>query len=376
MKKNIGIFLVAAILISLSFTSISLAQNVVPKENSVIEIQKEKNELDIESKSLERLEADLGKRASALGAEKEAIKQEHIALRAGFTEYAQRKMGYDQKCAGQTFHRDNPGEMQIEGECRSEAAWLKNAYASLSGRKETNDKREVEFKKGVDQLKLDSDAFQAKKEAWQAKMYAWTVKKNTIITPTTEEKVRQAIPAAIDAIKDQRIKNWINKNVKFEFLDVSQQESHLMPPLQRDMPSPWAGDSKLIFTRSFLAESVPMRENLIAFEAGKVFYANMKNKPVGEGKTLSQWFAGFASEHADAIQNMKDAKNQTGGIPTEGLGTVMIADPAWEGTSAFGYIFRAQALQLEKPKDKKAQEEWDKTVSEFQKNINPLLQSR
>lgn len=354
MNKYISTILAVAILISFSFTNSSLAQNIVLNEDSGVQIEKEKSELTIELKNLRLIEFDLGKRLSELKAENEARNQEHNTLKPAFTEYAQRKRPYDQKCSGQTIHLDNEREKQIKIECDEEKIWLESTRESLRERKDKIDKRDEQYRKDLAQLKLDSDAWQAKMEVWSAKNNAWQAKRNAVI-----EKVAQDV---ILAFKDQGLRDWRVKNVKFEIRGDTRQE-HLL--------SPWMGDNKLVFTEEFLTETPAMQENLIAFETGKLFFHIMKDKPVKDGRTLEMWFMKYALEHNSVIENMRAAKHLNEGFPD-----TWIVDPVMEWYSGFGYIVRAQVLQLDKPKGKRAQEEWDEAIHEFRTHIDPLLRGR
>ncbi|MDD5156015.1 MAG: hypothetical protein PHF11_06010 [Candidatus Omnitrophica bacterium] len=346
MKKNIGIFWTAAIFISFCFTNSSLAQNAVSTEDSGVELIKEKDELDIELKNLNRIEVALGKRLNKLKTEPKAISQEYAALKAGFSEYAQRKTGYDSKCAGQTFHADNPAEMQIEGECRGEKSWLESNYRSLTERKRNNEKRDEDYKKNFAQLKLDSETWQAKMDAWkekmaawQAKMAAWKGNKSALITKIAQDTIR--------AFKNQEISAWVLKNVYLEIRTDPGQQGQLCP---------WASGSNLIFTEDFLKETKAVRDNLIAFEAGKVFFTIMKDELLKDGRTLEAWFSEYSPKYNSVIEkmkeNMQEAMNQK------------IFDPAGEWPSAFGYIFRTQALQLKG---------WNQAIREFRTQFDPLI---
>ena len=127
----------------------------------------------------------------------------------------------------------------------------------------------------------------------------------------------------------------------------------------------------IIFTNNFFKETSTTQVNIIAFEIGKVFWNNMKDKPVKGNQSLMTWFAGFSTNHTAVIENMKVAKYKD-----EGFFDIGIFDPAYEVTSAMGYIFRAQLLQVDKPKGQKEQQKWDEVIYEFRAHIDPLLQSK
>jgi hypothetical protein len=195
--------------------------------------------------------------------------------------------------------------------------------------------------------------------------YKWEISTADIydVLPlTTKEKIIVRVLDTIPALKkDKGIWDWV-KNVELE-LRIESAGNPMIPP----MMSPWAGDSKLIFTESFLTETPAERENLIAFESGKLFFTMMKDKTVKDGKTLEKWFRDYAGRYGSTILNMRKAKHQNENLP-------MVVDIA-DYPSEFGYIFRAQALQLDKPTDLKVQKEWDEAIREFQTYVYPLLWS-
>jgi hypothetical protein len=198
-----------------------------------------------------------------------------------------------------------------------------------------------------------------------AKGYKWAtndpIADNFGVVPlTTKEKIQEILPGALRASKDKGIRDWIVNNVKCRFSDRD---------ADKGMMSPWVDDNGLVFTESFLTETKAKRENLIAFESGKFFFTIMKDKPVKDGKTLWSWFTDYVGLHGSTILDMREAKSKD---QNEGLSMVFDPDIA----SKFGYIFRAQALQLDKPKDKKAQQEWNKAIHEFQTYIDTLLRGR
>ena len=176
---------------------------------------------------------------------------------------------------------------------------------------------------------------------------------------TTKEKIEKILYSAKRASKDKGIRNWI-VNVKWE---LSKR------PTDKDFLSPWVGDSCLIFNERFLTETKATRENLVAFESGKLFFTIMKNKPVKDGNTLEIWWAKYSFWHSSMIAKMQYVKSKD---QNEDLS--MIRD--FDKESQFGYIFRVQALQLDKPKDKKERQEWDKNLREFRTYIDPLLRGK
>jgi hypothetical protein len=171
-----------------------------------------------------------------------------------------------------------------------------------------------------------------------------------------DKKEKELVHSALRGLRDERLRNWISANVQFNrFKDNN------FSPLT-------ANDSVLRFKDDFFSRVTtdPTRENLIAFEAGKVFWISMKDKPVKGGKSLEAWFVHSASG-SSAIYDMREAKHRNEGF--SGLGDIDTA-------SQFAYIFRAQALQLNKPKGQKAQQEWDRVIREFQTHIDRFLQGK
>lgn len=192
---------------------------------------------------------------------------------------------------------------------------------------------------------------------------------NFLVVPlTTKEKIQEILPGALRSSKDKKIRDWIVNNVDCRFSDRIQDYDPMSTLPQ--MISPWVGSGPyLIFTQSFLTETKATRENLIAFESGKLFFTIMKDKPVKDGKTLESWFRDFERLHSSIIEIMENAKSKDQNEDFPKIGDI-------ELVSMFGYIFRAHALQLDKPKDKKARREWDEAIHEFKKHVNPLLRSR
>lgn len=104
--------------------------------------------------------------------------------------------------------------------------------------------------------------------------------------------------------------------------------------------------------------SDPERENLVAFEAGKVFWTVHANTKVNGDQTLEKWFTEFSEHNRDLISKLKATPYN--GYHLEALGD--LADPQ----SEFGHVFRGQAFGLI---DKKGQTQ----AEAFQKRILPLL---
>lgn len=161
---------------------------------------------------------------------------------------------------------------------------------------------------------------------------------------------------ALLGVKDEGLRNWISANVQF-----TRSKLDGVSPLS-------ATGTVLRFKDDFFTKTTTAKqEDLIAFEAGKAFWASMKDKPVGEGKTLERWFGGYSGGHISAIGNMHKAKHRNNDFFTH---------DRIDAASSFAHIFRAYALQLDKPKEQKAQKEWDGVIREFRTRIVPLLRDK
>lgn len=100
------------------------------------------------------------------------------------------------------------------------------------------------------------------------------------------------------------------------------------------------------------------RENLVAFEAGKVFWTVHGKTKVNGDQTLEEWFTEFSEHNRDLIGKLKGTAYNEYHLGTLGD----LADPQ----SEFGHVFRGQAFGLI---DKK----WKTQAEAFQKRIQPLL---
>ena len=160
---------------------------------------------------------------------------------------------------------------------------------------------------------------------------------------------------ALLGLKDEGLRNWISANVEFT----------------RSKPdgSPLSADASVLkFKDDFFTKTTTAKqEDLIAFEAGKAFWGSMKNKPVGEGKTLEIWFSGYSGGHFSTIGEMHRTKHGNNDFFT---------DDRADAASSFAHIFRAYALQLDKPKEREAQQKWDGVIREFRTRIDPLVRDK
>jgi hypothetical protein len=168
---------------------------------------------------------------------------------------------------------------------------------------------------------------------------------------------RAVVVGALRGMKDVKLKDWMAANVQFgRFPDDN------VSPLS-------ASGSMLRFKDAFFAQrtSPAQRENLLAFEGGKVFYAMMKDVPMDGGQTFERWFMGYYPAHSSVISDMSDAKHN--GQP---MGTSDLID----AHSAFGHLFRAQALELEKPIGYGKQKDWDAVQQTFKQKLDQVMGGR
>jgi hypothetical protein len=179
--------------------------------------------------------------------------------------------------------------------------------------------------------------------------------------PWDKEK-KDIVLTVFDGFNDTELRDWIADNVvNFNLLTD--------PGLQKQI-SPWMGgpnNTDLIFTTYFFdSETDITKTNLIAFESGKVFWQQMKDKPIDEAQTLERWFINdFLQKYPQVISSMKDAKYLDQNLFDIGYGVTDYSDYY----SQFGLAFRAQALGLllDTPEGLNAQQE-------FKEHINSLLQ--
>jgi hypothetical protein len=172
------------------------------------------------------------------------------------------------------------------------------------------------------------------------------------------EVIEDMFKSAVLVFKEQALKDWTRKNVKVKICDD--------PRLQRQ-PSPWAlNGSELMFTDYFLSKSRADRENLVAFEAGKVFYERIKDRPVKEWGSFDAWFSHFASKNEALIEQMRSATH--GDRNFVNLGLADIAD----NRSSFAFIFRVQAFRL--PEGQEMPKKWKEVIKGFRTRMDPFLQ--
>ncbi len=187
---------------------------------------------------------------------------------------------------------------------------------------------------------------------------------------TWSEEEKELVHDVLRALKDGKLRNWIAANVELNRSRIGTSA----PPSSSDMIS--SSGSTVNFKDSFFLPRIgdtegemlnATRENLFAFEAGKALYESMKDEQLEGGETLGTWFMRFKDEHERAILVMKAAEHKSVGLSE--ATSDLVADPY----SAFGYIFRAQALQVQRPSGRRAQQEWDRIIREFQRRADEVL---
>lgn len=168
---------------------------------------------------------------------------------------------------------------------------------------------------------------------------------------------RQIVNQSLNGLKDADLRKWIATRA-----ELNRYKTDTFSPIT-------ANGSTLRFKDGFFQEQPARRENLIAFEAGKVFWNAMKERQVKDPAdpnrttTLEEWFS--ANANGRVIAEMKKAKH--GGVDFSQLGDI-------DAPSQFGYMFRTQALQIAPPGGSSRQE-WDRSTRAFRAVVNPLLHS-
>jgi hypothetical protein len=190
-----------------------------------------------------------------------------------------------------------------------------------------------------------------------------------------EEK--EMVYALLNRLKPGPLRDWIGANIVFNRADIS--ASPNLPISSNDMIS--MSGSTLNFKNSFFSVSEvkdidggkikgeglnARRESLVAFEAGKAFYDTMENAPVGDGKNLSGWTDDYRGKQGSTISAMRTAQYRKDNFAGA-------TNDVAKNHDVFGYLFRAELLKLDKPKEQAAQQKWDAAIRDFDKQIRPLL---
>lgn len=178
-----------------------------------------------------------------------------------------------------------------------------------------------------------------------------------------DKEEKDKVHEALSGFKDGKLKNWIAKNAEFN-------RDKTFSSIPR--PAMGADKSVLNFNDDFFSNDITnadgsrvknpdaRRENLIAFEGGKVFWNHMKDSQ--RDKLID-----LAKRHGSVISQMKAANHENENLK-------WLADYG-DYQSMFAYVFRAKALQLDKPKDKKGKQEWGDVIEEFSR-IDSVLQGK
>ena len=179
-----------------------------------------------------------------------------------------------------------------------------------------------------------------------------------IVTWDSGDQGKQWTPAEMDlvkntlnALKDRELRNWIAKNVHFE----RDPNDVVSPNLPRGSPISMAGSKLRIKDDFFSRIKQTRRENLLVFEAGKVF----ENSMIDHNLEYTPATSGFLIDAMEAAnhngQNLSDLNERD----------------KW---AVLAYIFRAQALRLPIPqKDKDLRKKWESVTCEFEERARPLF---
>ncbi|HRH97153.1 MAG TPA: hypothetical protein PLB55_14525 [Prosthecobacter sp.] len=161
--------------------------------------------------------------------------------------------------------------------------------------------------------------------------------------------------AALEAFKDAELREWIEHQAPKDRVPGTPSS---LPPAASDMIS--ANGTMLTFKDGFFdpRASDVKRENLLAFEAGKVLWAVNMTSKVEQGRSLEDWFKDFLHKNPGLVEEMKAARHQGEGLSDLGD----LADTQ----SQFAHVFRAKALGL-------GSKERQLELTLFKNKISPLL---
>ena len=113
----------------------------------------------------------------------------------------------------------------------------------------------------------------------------------------------------------------------------------------------------------------------MAFESGKAAYASVKNLRLPDGQLFGEWFEPFVAANESRILAVKAAGYRRGSNQSD-LSDITTDLPGAERESAFGYLFRGAVLKLEKPHEKRARDQFDSTMKDFQTRLQWALTHR
>jgi hypothetical protein len=156
---------------------------------------------------------------------------------------------------------------------------------------------------------------------------------------------------ALAQFQDTRFKDWIIAHIQLD--RYTEDDSNSIPN------SPVSADgSALKFRGVFFTDTTDARrENLLAFEGGRAFWSVVTENG---SNTIGSWWWTYHQAHTSAIFNMKATK-----FNGESLSGLSDNDPM----GMMAYVFRAEALQLEKPHNRAERNEWESVVSEFENHV-------
>jgi len=289
---------------------------------------------------LDNLQAQVDSIGDALLQKQADLLARHKALEARRTALEERQA----QLAEQTVRLDARGK-QLAAEESKLADWQRALQPQW----------EFEIKH-IDEWRALLDRFNARLEAALNQVQAppTTPPAVTGFSGNWSDADKGAVSTALDAIKDSELRDWIVTHA-----ELNRFKDDNFSPLT-------AFNSTLRFKDGFFGEKPARQENLLAFEAGKVFWNQMKNRTLGSGQTLEAWFIAYSGGNASIIAEMRMAKH--GGDDMSSY-----ADLA-DAPSQFGHIFRASALRLERTSGA-SQQDLDRVAGEFRARIGPLLRA-
>jgi len=166
-----------------------------------------------------------------------------------------------------------------------------------------------------------------------------------------KEKEKKLIRNIVRKFKDKELRDWIAANMEFK-----RSKPDGVSPIS-------ASGSALKIKDDFFLKTPGEQVNLLAFEAGKVFWNIVKGE-----QTLMNWWFSYDNKYHSVIAKMKRAK-----YGDRGEDLSKVSDPLFEHYSGFGYVFRAVVLPLDEPKELSELQEWNNAVNEFKVQIKKVL---
>lgn len=143
-----------------------------------------------------------------------------------------------------------------------------------------------------------------------------------------------AFNGVLASLPDTQEKRWVTGHVA-----VIREHERPHSPGMADPPIA-AGPGKLIIRDQFLALDVSVQKSLLAFEAGKAFFARY---------SLDSWFTRHMTQYGSLLEDMISA-GKAPGEPNADM---------FDGASQFGGVFRVRMLQVSPKPD------WATALREF-----------